>query len=53
MNITAKHTRYFICSGVPPLVAFVTAHAASFFVLNSAILKIFIKIGNILASIIA
>ena len=46
-----KFIRYLICSGVPPDVALVTAHAASFLVLNSALLSISISIGIIFASI--
>ena len=40
-----------ICSAVPPDVALVMAHAASFLVLNSALLRISTNIGIILASI--
>ena len=42
---------HLICSGVPPDVALVTAQAASFLVLNSALLSISISIGIIFASI--
>lgn len=41
---------YLICSGEPPDVAFVIAHAASFLVLKSAFPKISIRTGNMLAS---
>ena len=44
-------TRNWICSGEPPEVAFVKAHAASLRVLNSAFPKISINTGNIFASI--
>lgn len=47
------HTRYLICSAVPPLVAFVTAQAASLRVLNSAFCRISINTGKIPASITA
>lgn len=40
-----------ICSGVPPDVAFVMAHAASFLVLNSAFCRISMRTGKMLASI--
>ena len=44
---------YLICSGEPPEVAFVIAHAASFLVLKSARPKISISTGKIFASITA
>ena len=40
-----------ICSGVPPEVALVMAHAASFLVLNSAFCRMSISTGKMLASI--
>lgn len=43
-------TTYFICSAEPPDVALVIAQAASFLVRNSAVCKIFIRAGKILAS---
>ena len=46
-------TRNRICSGVPPDVALVMAQAASLRVLNSALPKISIRTGKILASITA
>lgn len=46
-------TKYLICSGVPPDVALVMAHAASFLVRNSAFWRISINIGKIFASITA
>ena len=42
-----------ICCDVPPDVALVMAQAASFLVLNSALLRISTNIGMILASITA
>lgn len=42
---------YLICSGVPPDVALVMAHAASFLVRNSAFCKISMSTGKMLASI--
>lgn len=45
--------KYRICSGVPPLVALVIAHAASLRVLKSAFPKISIKTGKIFASMTA
>lgn len=44
---------HLICSGVPPEVALVIAHAASFLVRNSAFCRISISTGNMLASITA
>lgn len=46
-------TVHLICSGVPPEVALVIAHAASFLVRNSAFCRISINTGNMLASITA
>lgn len=47
------HREYLICSGVPPDVAFVIAHAASFLVRNSAFCKISISTGKMFASMTA
>ena len=44
---------YLICSGRPPEVALVMAQAASFLVLNSALPKMSISVGMMLASITA
>lgn len=44
---------YLICSGVPPDVALVMAHAASFLVRNSAFWRISINTGKIFASMTA
>ena len=46
-------TTYLICCAVPPDVALVIAHAASFLVLNSDLLRISTSIGTMLASITA
>ena len=52
-HLFLPHSTYFICSAVPPDVALVIAQAASFRVLNSALLKISTSIGMILESITA
>lgn len=52
MQASLRQTKiHLICSGVPPDVALVMAHAASFLVLNSAFCKISIRTGKMLASI--
>lgn len=51
--ISFSFTKYFICSAVPLLVALVIDHAASFRVLNSSFFSMWIKTGNICASITA
>lgn len=48
-----SHQEHLICSGVPPDVAFVMAHAASFLVRNSAFCKISISTGKMFASMTA
>ena len=53
INIHTQIHEYLICSGEPPDVAFVIAHAASFLVLKSARPRISINTGNMLASITA
>lgn len=53
VDINQRSLMYLICSGVPPLVALVMAHAASFLVRNSAFCKISINTGKMLASITA
>ena len=53
LNVLFYHLTHFICSAVPPDVALVMAHAASFLVLNSALLRISTSIGIILLSITA
>lgn len=47
LEVHTCSTKCWICSCVPPDVAFVIAHAASFLVLNSAVAIICISAGNI------
>lgn len=53
LNVLCNYLTHFICSAVPPDVALVMAQAASFLVLNSALLRISTSIGMILLSITA
>lgn len=51
LHVVDVTSTYLICSGDPPDVAFVMAQAASFRVLNSALPRISINTGKMLASI--
>lgn len=61
MTVSSSHiggmqptlTRYLICSAVPPLVELVTAQAASLRVLYSAVLRMLMRRGKMLASMMA
>lgn len=53
ISLKRSPREYLICSGVPPDVAFVIAHAASFLVRNSAFCKISISTGKMFASMTA